>query len=100
MGENLTLAFKGRGVLKVHLQDSSTVRLIGNEAVWDETYEKYLHDSKMYRFMEFEVPQHLDGVIVVIGETVPLYRPRTETRLRARLSSCGQVISSVSHLAS
>lgn len=103
IAEKIILAFKGKGSLKVYLQDVQNDGLEGQDICWEEVYDKHLAGSRMYRFMEFEMPQHLPATIVVIGESVHLTRPckvTTEARLRARVSCCGQVISSVSHLAS
>lgn len=101
IAEKIILAFKGRGSLKVHLQDVQSDGLKGQEIDWEQVYDKHLSFSRKYRFMEFEVPQHLPATIVVIGVSVPSCRPCTvtsESRLRARISCCGQVISSVSHM--
>lgn len=100
LSEKMILAFKGRGTLQVHLEHESQGQLEGQDTEWEEAYEKHLTSSRMYRFMEFDVPHHLPATLVVIGDSVYLYKPMKESRLKAKISSCGQVISSVSHLGS
>lgn len=97
---NLMLAFKGQGFLKVHLEHHSTDGLNGMIVVWEKAYNKYLPKSKTFDYMEFQVPSHLPATIEVIGETDPEYKPLKESRLRARISTCGQVSRATSHLAS
>lgn len=103
LSDMLVVAFKGQGTVKVNLQHASSDSLEGEVAKWVAAYDKFLPDSKQYQFMEFDAPRHLPATIVIVGETDPMHRPcpfkmHTESRLQARISCCGQVISHVQHL--
>lgn len=100
IGDNIVCAFKGSGSLIIHLENVANGELVVDEGQWQSSYDKHLHGSKHYSFVECEVPRHLPINITIVGRTTPEFKPVHESRLRARISESGHVVSTLSFLAS